>query len=697
MENLVSPEQISEALMRQKVSGGKFGSQLLFHRYIDEHSLVKALAIQFNCDGIVLSQIEINDEVIQLIPAKQATARKIIPFEYDKKSNTIKIACEDPSDPQLINELNFIVREKHVKLYVASELSIETAINKYYKGQQASLDMKLSIELPDLTFSDDETTIAKTEIKEAEQFTSSSAVLMITDEEYSSSLYQTVLERDNIQMNICDSCEEALKVIDSGNYRSVLIKDSVAGDHSLIIDRLRKTSPRTSVRFFKTSSSLLLENEALTNAETMFKANLKLFTSLLSSKENLPINHSGIVGQYVERLCLKLGLPDNDRLVITNAAYIHDLAGFYYRDIEVQDHSTTIKRTVRFLKSLDYPRDVVAMLDCMYKDLKSDHNRNLPIEILGGNILTIVDLFCENIQLDQKLTLEKLETLKKKLREFSGRLFLSEVVEAFIGMMQEEIANLQSVSRIGQIMIYSNDQEASYPLELRLKNENFGIVSENSPGSLLALYKRSRPDIMVMVLKGRPEEIITTVEQFGEDGLDYYQIPIFLMVENSSVAKLVTLFEKGIEDVIAIDGNIDLLLVKLCKIRSQLAAKTDQARRVNENVEGARGRLSDMNLIDLMQALAPGLKTVKLTINSNTSSDDQLIIYLKKGNIINARLKDKNGAEAIYEGMIWTDGSWHVEPVVEDDLPEPNNQLSNDSILMEGAYRLDEMIKANQL
>jgi hypothetical protein len=98
-----------------------------------------------------------------------------------------------------------------------------------------------------------------------------------------------------------------------------------------------------------------------------------------------------------------------------------------------------------------------------------------------------------------------------------------------------------------------------------------------------------------------------------------------------------------------------------------------------------------------MQALAPGRKTVKVTIISDVSPSDTLEIYLDKGNIIYGRLKEKYGAEAIYEGMIWTDGKWTVEPVDSTNLPQPNNQLSNDAILMEGAYQLDEKIRAGQL
>ena len=54
----VSEVQIKIALKHQKIYGGKFGSHLMHHGFIDEAGLVKALSQQLGCDGIVLSQLE---------------------------------------------------------------------------------------------------------------------------------------------------------------------------------------------------------------------------------------------------------------------------------------------------------------------------------------------------------------------------------------------------------------------------------------------------------------------------------------------------------------------------------------------------------------------------------------------------------------------------------------------------------------
>ncbi len=104
-----------------------------------------------------------------------------------------------------------------------------------------------------------------------------------------------------------------------------------------------------------------------------------------------------------------------------------------------------------------------------------------------------------------------------------------------------------------------------------------------------------------------------------------------------------------------------------------------------------------MNLIYLLRTLGPSRKTVKITIAPGSSKRNNLVIYLDRGNITSAKFKDKTGPEAVYEGIAWTDGVWTVEPVADGSLPEPNNQLPNESILMEGCRLLDEKVRAGQL
>ncbi len=695
-EGLISESQIKEALMRQKAHGGKFGSQLLYHRYIDEAGLVKALATQLNCEGVVLAKLNIPQPVIKMIPKKVAVARKVIPFDYDPEKNLLKVACEDPTDQTLINELNFAARGKKIKLYVCAELTLNTAIAKHYLGRDVSLDDNLLLEIPD-----EATEIGKVPIPTPDETAQEigdyrGAVLLVTDEEYSEPLLQSILERDDYQVTMTDSADDAVVMLGERHFHSVFIKDTVAGDYIDLIDRLRKTSPRTAVRYYESASALMLNEDAIATKGDLLIKSLDLFTSLLSSKSKLPTNHSGRVGQYVDKLCRKIGLPNKERLVIASAGYLHDLAKFYYRTEETQDHRATIKLTVKLLRSLNYSPVVIGMLSTMYKDLGRKFTKRLPIEALGGNILTIVDLFCDNIPFNERLSLDKFEAIKKKLRDLTGKLFLGEVVEAFIIMIQEEILQLQTAGRSSQVMIYAGDIDYLYPLDLRLRHEGFRTVPEHSLDSFVDLFRRSQPDMMVLMLPGKASDVTICVDDLAKRGVDFRKAPTFLLVDGWAISQLISLFERGIEDIVALDGILDLLIVKLKEIQARIQTEAQETVQ-GEQASGSRGRLSDMNLIDLLQALGPSRKTVKITITPGSSKRDKLVIYLDQGNITSAKFKDKTGPEAVYEGIAWTDGTWTVEPVLAECLPEPNNQLPNESILMEGYRLLDEKVRAGQL
>ena len=104
-----------------------------------------------------------------------------------------------------------------------------------------------------------------------------------------------------------------------------------------------------------------------------------------------------------------------------------------------------------------------------------------------------------------------------------------------------------------------------------------------------------------------------------------------------------------------------------------------------------------MNLIDLLQALGPSRKTVRITLVQSAAPDEPLTLHLNQGAISHATYRHETGAEAVYACIGWTDGSWRVEPVSDSNLPEPNNQLSNESILMEGCRRLDEQVRAGDI
>ena len=692
-EGQVSEQEVQEALLRQKAHGGKFGSQLLYHRCIDEVGLVKALVAQLGCEGVVLSKVEIPEAVIKLVPKKVALTRKVLPFDYDPGANLLKIACEDPTDPTLINELGFLTSGKKIKLYVAAELALNTAIARHYLGRDVSLDDNLLLEIPDAA-----TAAGLSAADGAPQPVRESvpSILLVTDEAYAAPLLQSLLEREGCHAVIAGSVEEAVNLLEEGQFSDVFIRNTVVNDDREFVDHVRRISPGTSVRAYSSISSLFLQSSCIQREADLLLKNLDLFTSLLSARAARPVNHSGRVGRYADKLCHKLGLTVRDRMLITNAAYVHDLAWFYGRAEEAAENRQVVERTVKLLASLDYLPEVLEILQHMYRDLPGTCADTLPLEVLGGNILTVVDLFCDSIPQGDRLSLDRVDAVKRRLRGQVGRLFLPEVVEAFIEIMQEEMLDLNITRRSSQAMIYADDVPLQQLLELLLKNEGYRTVAHNSSEACVELYRRSAPDLLILGVRGDAEHITSLVAGLADAGISFECTPTFLLVDTVSTAELSGLVESGIRDIIPLDTNLDRLTGRIRALQSKLNAKNG-GHEGPDTPAGARGRLTDMNLIDLLQALGPSRKTVRITVLPPPESSSPLTIYLDQGSVVFAELGRLIGAEAVYEGLTWTEGAWTVASVSPAEIPPPNNQLSNESILMEGCRLLDERVKTGQL
>ncbi len=675
-EQLVTDDQLAQALQRQKLFGGRLGSQLLTLGFLDEASLVRALATQMGCEGIVLSKIDIPDSIVDMLPATVAVARKVMPFAYDPSKNMLLVACEDPYREELLQELEFVASGKQIKPYVAAELALNMAISKHYLGKALPIEQAEQLVVPHISAAP----------SGSDSFYPQSAILLVTDDPDSGDKMQSLLEQGEYRVKRTDSADDAIQLIGNQRFHSVLIQDTVPGDYIDLIDRLRKISPKTRVRYYENAAGLLLSLDAGTLEADLLVRNLELFTSLLSSEDGVVNNHSARVGQYVDKLCRRLELADKDRLIITNAGYLHDLSKFYYGNTAEQDHREYINLTVKLLSSLNYQPLVIEILRSMYINLREKFTKRLPIEVLGGNILTVVDIFCETMRPDMTLTLDKFDAIKRKYRDLVGKLFLTEVVEAFIAMVQEEILSISTLEKYSQVVLLSQDREKLGDIEQRIKQAGFRLIVETDPAEFAELYKRSHPDILVIHEASGAIAISSLVEKLIDLGVTVDKVPTFLLTDGSLAPQMTGLLEKGIEDVIPADDNLNVLLIKMKKIRARIEAKAKEREEIVQQ-SGAVGHLEEMNLIDLIQALGPSRKTARLTVNS---ASGKLVLYLCQGAITFAECGTKQGPDAFYEAIAWTQGTWTIQTISIDQLPPSNTFYSNESLMMEGCRLLDE-------
>lgn len=126
---LVTKEQLEQALQMQKKRGGRLGSNLVSLGFVEEEELTEFLSEQYGVPSINLSQFDIDTSVLKLVPADVAKKYLLIPI--NRTGATLTIAMADPSNVFAMDDIKFLTGY-HVEPVVASEGSIKDALSKYY-------------------------------------------------------------------------------------------------------------------------------------------------------------------------------------------------------------------------------------------------------------------------------------------------------------------------------------------------------------------------------------------------------------------------------------------------------------------------------------------------------------------------------------------------------------------------------------
>ena len=137
-EGLITPEQLENALQEQKANGGMLGSNLVKMGYIEEAELMEFLSKQFGVPSTDPSKLDVDPDVIEMIPGNIVQKYKIVPISLE--GQTLTIAMVDPSNIFIIDDIKFLTR-KNIRVTVATESSIKSAMDRFYDAGAALEDV----------------------------------------------------------------------------------------------------------------------------------------------------------------------------------------------------------------------------------------------------------------------------------------------------------------------------------------------------------------------------------------------------------------------------------------------------------------------------------------------------------------------------------------------------------------------------
>ena len=137
-ENMVSPQQLQDALNHQKMNGGKLGKAFVSLGFVKDEEITSLLSRQYGVPSINLDHFEVDPGIIKIIPAETARKYQVLPLS--RSGATLTIAMADPTNVFAMDDIKFMTGY-NVEPVVASESALEDAIDKYY-GSTRSLELR---------------------------------------------------------------------------------------------------------------------------------------------------------------------------------------------------------------------------------------------------------------------------------------------------------------------------------------------------------------------------------------------------------------------------------------------------------------------------------------------------------------------------------------------------------------------------
>lgn len=126
----ITVEQLEAALKRQREKGGNLGGNLIELGYVNERDLTETLGKQLGVQPVDLRLDELDEDVVNIIPAEVAVKFQVVAFE--RQGKLLKVAIADPTNTFALDSIKLITGCK-VDPYIAPDSAIRHVIDKIYK------------------------------------------------------------------------------------------------------------------------------------------------------------------------------------------------------------------------------------------------------------------------------------------------------------------------------------------------------------------------------------------------------------------------------------------------------------------------------------------------------------------------------------------------------------------------------------
>ena len=136
-EQLITREQLQQALDDARANGSRIGYSLVKLGFLGESDLVRALARQHRVPAVDLERVRLDQRILKLIPSEFAVKHQVLPLR--RVGRTLTVAMSNPTDLGVLDDLKFLTR-LDIEAVIAGDFTLKRIVEREYESSDEKIN-----------------------------------------------------------------------------------------------------------------------------------------------------------------------------------------------------------------------------------------------------------------------------------------------------------------------------------------------------------------------------------------------------------------------------------------------------------------------------------------------------------------------------------------------------------------------------
>jgi len=136
-EQLITREQLQQALDDARANGTRIGYSLVKLGFLGESDLVRALARQHRVPAVDLERVRLDQRILKLIPSEFAVKHQVLPLR--RVGRTLTVAMSNPTDLGVVDDLKFLTR-LDIEAVIAGDFTLKRIVEREYESSDEKIN-----------------------------------------------------------------------------------------------------------------------------------------------------------------------------------------------------------------------------------------------------------------------------------------------------------------------------------------------------------------------------------------------------------------------------------------------------------------------------------------------------------------------------------------------------------------------------